>query len=327
VSSEIVASIVIRTLNEADWLPQVFEELKRQAGRYSHEVVLVDSGSTDGTVEIARSYGARVVFIKKEDFSFGRSLNVGCDAALGKVLVFVSGHCIPVGEHWLDNLIAPLIEGTCSYSYGRQVGHARTKFSEQQLFEKFYPGTSSISRTNFFCNNANSALLRSVWETNQFDEALTGLEDMELGKRLVSVGHSIGYVADAPVIHIHEETWRRVRIRYEREAIALQHIMPEVHVSMLDATRWFVSGVIHDCGVALRDGKLVRNLREIVLFRAMQYLGTYEGNVHHRKISRVRREEYFYPKPLAAKDDLSLSDTVSQSPSGLDVHTALKAAA
>jgi rhamnosyltransferase len=259
VSSEIVASIVIRTLNEADWLPQVFEELKRQAGRYSHEVVLVDSGSTDGTVEIARSYGARVVFIKKEDFSFGRSLNVGCDAALGKVLVFVSGHCIPVGEHWLDNLIAPLIEGKCSYSYGRQVGHARTKFSEQQLFEKFYPGTSSISRTNFFCNNANSALLRSVWETNQFDEALTGLEDMELGKRLVSVGHSIGYVADAPVIHIHEETWRRVRIRYEREAIALQHIMPEVHVSMLDATRWFVSGVIHDCGVALRDGKLVRN--------------------------------------------------------------------
>ncbi len=326
-SSEIVASIVIRTLNEADWLPQVFEELKRQAGRYSHEVVLVDSGSTDGTVEIARSYGARVVFIKKEDFSFGRSLNVGCDAALGKVLVFVSGHCIPVGEHWLDNLIAPLIEGKCSYSYGRQVGHARTKFSEQQLFEKFYPGTSSISRTNFFCNNANSALLRSVWETNQFDEALTGLEDMDLGKRLVRVGHSIGYVADAPVIHMHEETWRRVRIRYEREAIALQHIMPEVHVSMLDATRWFVSGVIHDCGVALRDGKLVRNLREIVLFRAMQYLGTYEGNVHHRKISRVRREEYFYPKPLAAKDDLSLSDTVSQSPSGLDVHTALKAAA
>jgi glycosyltransferase involved in cell wall biosynthesis len=327
VSSEVVASIVIRTLNEAEWLPQVFEELARQAGRYSHEVVLVDSGSTDGTVEIARRYGARVVFIKKEDFSFGRSLNVGCDAALGKVLVFVSGHCIPVGENWLDNLIEPVVEGKCAYSYGRQVGHDRSKFSEQQLFEKFYPGTSSISRTNFFCNNANSALLRSVWQNNQFDEALTGLEDMELGKRLVSAGHSIGYVADAPVIHIHEESWRRVRIRYEREAIALQHIMPEVHVSMTDAARWFVSGVIHDCGVALRDRKLLRNWREIILFRAMQYLGTYEGNVHHRKISRVRREEYFYPKPLVAKDDTSLPESASQTPTGLEVRTALKAAA
>jgi hypothetical protein len=195
------------------------------------------------------------------------------------------------------------------------------------LFEKFYPATSSISSTNFFCNNANSALLRSAWRNNQFDEALTGLEDMELGKRLVSVGHSIGYVADAPVIHVHEESWRRVRIRYEREAIALQHIMPEVHVSMLDATRWFVSGVIHDWGVALRERKLLRHWREIILFRAMQYLGTYEGNVHHRKISRVRREEYFYPKPLAAKDAPSLSESVSHSSAGLEVRTALKAAA
>lgn len=325
--SRVDASIVIRTLNEADWLPQVFEELSRQAGRFSHEVVLVDSGSTDGTVEIARRYGARVVFIKKEDFSFGRSLNVGCDAALGEVLVFVSGHCIPVGEHWLDNLIAPLMERTCPLSYGRQVGHERTKFSEQQLFEKFYPAVSGLSNQSFFCNNANSALLRSVWQDNQFDEALTGLEDMELGKRLVNAGHSIAYVADAAVIHVHEESWRRVRIRYEREAIALQHIMPEVHVSVYDAARWFVSGVMHDCGVALRDRKLLRTWREIVMFRAMQYLGTYEGNAHHRKISRVRREEYFYPRPLAAKAPPTTSDAATHSASGLEARTTLKAAA
>ncbi|WP_404710966.1 glycosyltransferase family 2 protein [Sphingomonas sp. MMS24-J13] len=326
-STAVDATIVIRTLNEAEWLPRVFEELKRQAGRFSHEVVLVDSGSTDGTVEIARRHGARIVFIKKEDFSFGRSLNVGCEAAGGKVLVFVSGHCIPVGEQWLDNLIAPVMEGACAYSYGRQIGHDLTKFSEQQLFEKFFPATSNVPNRNIFCNNANSALARDVWAKHRFDEMLTGLEDMELAKRLVHAGHAMGYVAEAPVIHIHDETWRRVRIRYEREAIALQHIMPEVQVSLFDTARWFVSGVIHDLGVAIRENRLLKTWREIVMFRAMQYWGTYQGNALHRKISKARREEYFYPAPRGAQAASAPAEILPHGPSGRAAPAQLKAAA
>ncbi len=134
-------------------------------------------------------------------------------------------------------------------------------------------------------------------------------------------------MAEGPVINIHDETWRRVRIRYGREAIALQHIMPEVHVSLLDTARWFVSGVIHDLGVAVREHRLMRTWREIVMFRAMQYWGTYQGNALHRKISKARREEYFYPAPRGAQLPPAPVEAISQNRSGREASAPLKAAA
>ena len=70
-------------------------------------------------------------------------------------------------------------------------------------------------------------LSKSVWEKHKFDENLTGCEDMELAKRLCADGGKIGYVAEASVFHIHDETWRQVKTRYEREAVALQKLCPK----------------------------------------------------------------------------------------------------
>ena len=63
---------------------------------------------------------------------------------------------------------------------------------------------------------------------------LTGCEDMDLAKRLCSDEKKIGYVADASVFHIHDETWDQVQLRYEREAVALQKIMPEFLLTKFD---------------------------------------------------------------------------------------------
>ena len=78
------ASIVIRAYNEAKHLPEVFDRLGRQ-GERSFEVIVVDSGSTDETVRTAQGSGARVEHISPEEFTFGRSLNVGCRAASGSM--------------------------------------------------------------------------------------------------------------------------------------------------------------------------------------------------------------------------------------------------
>ena len=212
------ASIVIRTLNEARHLPELLLGIKEQRYDGGVEVIVVDSGSTDRTLEIAEMHHARIVHIKREEFSFGRSLNVGCEAATGGCLIFISGHCIPVSEHWLANLVAPLADGKAVYSYGRQIGNDSSRFSERQLFKKYFPSEDAVpQREGFFANNANSALLTTTWKQYKFDEALTGLEDMELAKRLVSDGQKVAYVASAPVFHLHDEKWAQVRRRYERE--------------------------------------------------------------------------------------------------------------
>lgn len=290
-------SVVIRTLNEARHLPALLGAIATQSlGGHTCEVVLVDSGSTDGTLDIARSHGCRIVTIRKEDFSFGRSLNVGCAAAAGEALVFVSGHCIPVGRDWLARLVAPLGTGRIAYSYGGQVGDASTHFSEHQIFAKYFPPRSQVPQQGFFCNNANAALLRSVWLAHPFDEELTGLEDMHLAKRLVAQGHAVAYVADAAVYHLHDETWRQVKRRFEREAIALRHIMPEVHIGLLDAVRYAASAILLDWGAALGERKLGRTLVDVVVYRVCQFWGAWRGNRAHREVSRAAKERYYFPR-------------------------------
>lgn len=292
------ASIIIRTFNEEKWLPGALQAIKEQHfGPLRVETIVVDSGSTDRTPQVAAECGCRLIHIRKSEFTFGRSLNMGCEAAEGRNLVFISGHCIPDSPDWLQKLIRPLDEGLCAYTYGRQVGRRDvSKFSEEMLFEKYFPQSSAIPQEGFFCNNANAAMPKVIWQGNRFDEDVTGLEDMLLAKQLHDQGLKIGYVAEAPVVHLHEENWSKIRSRYEREAIALRTIMPDVHVSFGDFIRYTVAGVLFDWSEALGKRLFWRQVGEIVLFRAAQYWGTYKGNNDHRKMSRERKERYFYPR-------------------------------
>ena len=95
---------------------------------------------------------------------------------------------------------------------------------------------------------------------------------------------------------IRDRTWRKVRLRYEREAIALQKIMPEVHLHLSDFLRYLVSAVLSDWSTAVRQGCLARTWSEIVAFRFCQYYGAYRGNHEHRVLSNQAKERYFYPR-------------------------------
>jgi rhamnosyltransferase len=292
-----LVSIVIRTLDEEQHLQALLEAIESQERPgVETEVVLVDSGSVDRTLEIAGEYGCRIKHIGREEFSFGRSLNLGCAAAGGEILVFVSGHCVPCDEGWLAQLIRPLAAGDAHYVYGRQVAGPCTRFSEAQLLAKQYPEHSAVPQDGFFCNNANAAMGRTTWEKNLFDPESPGLEDMDLASRLVRAGMKIGYVAEASVVHHHDESLLQVRWRFEREALALQAIMPEIQISGRDLARYFTSAVLHDLGAALLEKRLARVFWDVIGFRWQQYLGSYRGNHEHRRLSKVRKEHYFYPK-------------------------------
>jgi len=291
------ASIIIRTYNEQRHLSELLQAIRRQQSEHlEKEVIVVDSGSTDRTLDIAEEFGCRIEHIPRSQFSFGGSLNIGCRAATGDALVIISGHCIPASEHWLNRLVEPLLQRKVVWTYGRQIGNGLSRFSERRIFEKYFPTQSRIPQEGFFCNNANSALLAEVWRVHQFDEKLTGLEDLHLAKKLTGLGMYIGYVADAPVYHIHEETWSNVKNRFEREAIALQFIMPEVQVTVFDLARYLSSALLFDYAAALQEKAFLRNAVDIFMYRLAQYWGAYRGNHFHRQISKQQKERYFYPR-------------------------------
>jgi glycosyltransferase involved in cell wall biosynthesis len=299
-------SIIIRTLNEERYLPELLSSIASQKSSFSHEVILIDSGSTDSTLIVAKKYNCRILHISREEFSFGRSLNRGCEAAQGTYLAFISGHCIPCNSHWLQNLVQPLELGVVQYCYGRQLGGPQTYWSECQIFAKYFPAQSCLPQQGFYCNNANSALLATTWNRHRFNEDLTGLEDMELAKRLVEAEGRVGYTADASAYHLHHENWKQVQRRFEREALALQQICPEVILRRRDLLRYFSRGVIRDLLAGLPTTLNPNGFPRIIRYRYHQYYGSYRGNHLHRKISSELRDTYFYPtlskgQPLTSK--------------------------
>lgn len=292
-----LVSVVIRTLNEATYLDELLGVINLQIkDGFEVEVVIIDSGSSDRTLTIAESYGCRITFISKKQFTFGRSLNMGSDYAKGDILVYISGHCIPVDNNWLINLIKPIRDKIAGYTYGCQVGRDTTKYSERKIFQKYFPLNSQIPQNGFFCNNANSAIDKKVWSEYKFNEQVTGLEDMELAKRYCGNEGKVAYVAEASVYHIHNETWSQTRRRYEREAIALQQIMPEVQISFYDMLRYICISIISDCSLSIAERCFMKEFIGIIKFRIAQYTGSYRGNHDHREISKRRKENYFYPK-------------------------------
>lgn len=268
-------SIVIRTLNEAKHLGKLMEGIRRQNYR-DWEIVLVDSGSTDGTLEIADRYGANIYHIGQAEFTFGRSLNIGCQNARGKYLAFASGHVWPITNNWLGNLIEPFEHPLVAMVYGRQRGTDASRLPELRDLNTQFGLTSHILVDEPKGNNANAAIRRDLWLSQPFDETLPGLEDVDWARKVERNGYHIYYAADAAVYHLHEESLRKVYHRYHREAIATKRMFPHNKFTWWDMFRGLPYFVVRDFLYAARVGKPGKIL-QIPGARLAQFLGIYRG--------------------------------------------------
>lgn len=290
-------SVVIRALNEEKYIGRLLAGLAAQSTPPS-EIILVDSGSTDTTISIAEHYGCRIVHIKKEDFSFGRALNVGCAAATGDVLIFMSAHVYPVYDTYLEHIVRPFTDPSVAVSYGRHLGDERTKYSEARLMLKWFPEKSVADQGHGFSNNGNCAVRRNRWQETPYDEELTGLEDLDFANKAVRDGLKVAYCAEAAVVHVHEESWQRTRNRYRREAIAYERIMGKQRMSAVEAIGLAIGNIVSDYFHATFEGKLLGNLASIPAFRTAQFLGAWEG-YRSRSVSAELKQRFYYPHELA----------------------------
>ncbi len=177
-------SVVIRCYNEAKHIGKLLDGIMQQT-LDAVEIIVVDSGSTDNTLAIAAQYPTKIVHIPKEDFSFGRSLNMGCEAATSDIIAIASAHVYPVYQDWLAQLIAPFKDPRIALSYGKQRGADVTQYAEHRVFARWFPDESDKRQVHPFCNNANSAIRRELWTEQPYDEDITGLEDLDWAKKCV----------------------------------------------------------------------------------------------------------------------------------------------
>jgi len=303
-------SIIIRCLNEEKLIEKLFIGIENQ-NYQNKEVIVVDSGSTDKTLEIASKYDVKVVHIKPEDFSFGFALNKGCEHANGDFLLFASAHVYPTYTTWLAEMIRAFQDERVALVYGRQIGNELSKYSETRLFSKWFPEESNFDQHFPFCNNANCAIRKSLWLGQKFDEKLTGLEDLAWAKEILEKGHRIAYNAKAMIVHVHEETPSRIYNRYRREAIALKKIFPNEKFDLSNFLRLSLVNIISDYYQAIQSAVFFKNILEIPQFRILQFWGTYKGYRQKGGISSSLRNRFYYPNELKKEVNSNTEQDIS----------------
>ena len=207
-------SIIIRTKNEEKWVGEVLKKLSEQTYK-DFEIIVVDSGSTDKTLEIVKNYPVRLFHIKPEEFTYPYALNFGCrQAQAEKYFVFLSAHSVPISDTWLE-------DGISGFSLDEKIsgvyGNVRA-LPDASIWEKLYFNSFWDSTFNFFKRRnivkkggmgvlgfTNAIIRRDLWEKYNLNEDYgMGGEDgewcgywmdkgyMALRDRRFSVFHSHG---------------------------------------------------------------------------------------------------------------------------------------
>lgn len=181
-------SIIIRTKNEERWIGKVLEKLFDQTYK-DFEIIIVDSGSTDRTLEIAEKFPVKTFHIKPEEFSFPFALNFGCGKAEGKkYFVLLSAHSLPISNTWLEDGIKDFTDEKIMGVYGPVRALPDATFWEKFFFNGMLQKIISIfSKKRIIRKSAmgvlgftNAIIRRDLWERYNFNEKYgLGGEDME----------------------------------------------------------------------------------------------------------------------------------------------------
>jgi rhamnosyltransferase len=208
-------STLILTKNEAQNIGACLQAVYSQKNVDPFEVVLVDSGSTDATLEIAKRFPARIVQIPPENFHHAQTRNFAASLANGEILVFLVADATPVSDSWLSSLIANFEDPEVGAVYGRQFPKPGSSLEREDALGTLYgehrivkdPARRNGSGYRFYhFSNVNAAIRRSVWEAVRFPEDLRVFEDMGIAKRILDHGWKIVYEPESAVFHSHSHT-------------------------------------------------------------------------------------------------------------------------
>lgn len=227
-------SIVVRTKNEERWITQCLNAVFSQDYK-DYEVIIVDNESNDSTIKKASQFNIQKILTCK-DYLPGRALNIGIREAKGNYIVCLSGHCIPVNDRWLSNLLRNFNESDVAGVYGRQEPLAFTPDSDKRDLSIIFGLDRRVQKRDGFFHNANSMIRRDLWEKVPFDEMVTNIEDRIWAEKMLQKGYKIVYEPEASVYHYHGIHHAGDKTRCANVVKILESLKPEtknnIHVKI-----------------------------------------------------------------------------------------------
>ncbi|MDD5130588.1 MAG: glycosyltransferase [Candidatus Omnitrophica bacterium] len=293
-------SVIILTKNEAGCIGAVLEMVFRQEFDGDYEVIIIDSGSLDATLEIARRYPAKVVKIKPEEFSHSQTRNLGVKLSKGEYVVFLTADAIPASNAWLKNLVQPLKQNPeIAASYSRQIPkkgcyppEARDILAGAGLIPRLkFINPEDPEQVEYFKNNpwkyiafsnVSAVYRKNLLEQHPFRQDLAAVEDQEWAYRLIKTGKLIRYEPLSSVYHSHNDTFRKLYSRHYRYGYSFKEFIRE---RARGTFYYFIKVTVYEtildylflCTYALGASKKIFWIFKLPLFRIIKNYAFYRG--------------------------------------------------
>jgi len=269
-------SIVIRTKNEEKYLAQTLDMLIAQKER-DVEIIIVDSGSTDKTLDIVKNYDVKLIEIKSEEFTYGYALNIGAEAAGGEYLLNLSAHAIPIGADFLNRFLENFNEPKLAGVYARQIPLPEANPLVVRDYLSCYTDERKIQKDNIFFSNVCAMIRKDIWSKFRFDEILPYCEDWEWVRRLQQAGYYVVYDPTVMVYHSHNEPIRQIYRRSKKEAMAKKRLEPQLRRSLPGVLFSCKSQVIADIVYLVSNKNRLRWIFYSPFYRFAKSYGYYTG--------------------------------------------------
>lgn len=224
---EVIASVIITAKNEKQNLKQSLPVLMKQKMAENYEVILIDSGSTDGSIKFIKKIHIKLIRIKPEEFNYSYAFNKCAAQAKGKYLIKLSGDVIPIGNQWLNEMIKPFSDPTVGGTFGLYTTTGRRGYDYPHWWpkERFPTKLTTYSQTphpltgikifgvELTLKNTDKvhefaggccAIRRGMWKKRPLNENLTAGEDAEYAWFLHLIGYDIVFNPKAKTIHEHK---------------------------------------------------------------------------------------------------------------------------
>ena len=242
-------SIIIRCKNEGKNIEECLNMLYKQKIGLKKEIIVIDSGSNDNTVELTIKHDVSIYLINSKDFNFGTSINLGIMLARGEFCVFLSAHAIPKNDVWLWELVNPLLTNdNLAATYSKQVYRDDSFIMEKISLYYTFGDVPRIQKNNkttlqtykkikkeINFSNASSCIRKSAAIKFPFSKILAS-EDREWAKKVLCAGYEIFYNPKSEIYHAHNENidqwYHRIYInskalyQFAGVKINIFHIMP-----------------------------------------------------------------------------------------------------
>lgn len=301
------ATIVIPVKNGGERLKQVLDMVGRQETDASYEVICVDSGSSDDSINTIKKHGCILKQIPPEEFGHGKTRNLGASLGTGEFILFLTQDALPVDTHWLDEMIRAMrsdeeIAGgfgihlpypDCNLpdrlmlqEHFARFGDKNTVFELTDENRKLYEEDEGYRQYLAFFSDNNSCLRRSVWERIPYDD-VDYAEDQFWARKILEQGYKKVYCPSAGVYHSHNYPLKSYGKRYYDDFKAVYRVYGTVLCPDMKA---YVRGILGDtkreCAYILRQKQL--GMKKKIYWC---YYSLYRNIV--RRTASVRAVKYF----------------------------------